>query len=117
MGIDRPSIDDACILVDLERPWPRPQVLPFSLPTRAMRPQHRGLRARNMRTGVIGGEPQLLMLHDMAARVGEREGDRAPGEERRKDRGEKPITFGKLVRGTLLERDGGTASGDAWHIA
>ena len=45
---------------------------------------------------------ELLMLHDAPARIGKREGDRAPCEKRRQDRGKKPIALGKLVRSTLL---------------
>ena len=53
------------------------------------------------------------MLHDMAARIGEREGEGAPDEKRREDHGEKPIAFRKLVRGTLLADDGDRAWGGA----
>jgi hypothetical protein len=94
--------------------WERPRLTtPTSLSVRPVHPQHHGLRVCASRCGMLGGNPQLLMLHDMAARIGEREGDRAPEEKRREDRGEKPIAFGKLVRDTLLADDGDHVSGGA----
>jgi hypothetical protein len=52
---------------------------------------------------MFGRELELLVLHDVP-RPGEREADRASGKKRGEDRREKPVAFGKIGRGTLLDQ-------------